>query len=217
MTSEPASYSNFTGYTKHTTHTDALDTLGTIITADEGRDAIHVAVFPAKAAENLRPGDHVGFDTDGNAEWNAPGDDSAIGIVDPFITGKISKGQWFWLLVYPRQITSLRHVWEHPSFPSTGPVKVVVAESVQITVEDPKVASERWLRDWIDGADCPDFFTTIGAMLAQRDGGSWDSDYVHFNNIDAYGSIPTEAWHHLGIFVGEDLSGDRPSYFSCSC
>lgn len=210
MTTDPAP-----SYTKHTTHTDALDTLGTIIGPNEGRDAIHVAVFPVKASENLHPGDHVVINPAGEAEWTTSGD--GIGIVDPFITGKISRGDRFWLLVYPRQITSLRHVWEHPSFPASGPVTQVVHETAEKFMEANKAASEQWLREWISTADCPDFHTTIGAMLSQRDGSSWDGDYVHFDGKDAHGNIPAEAWHHLGIFVGEDLSGDRPSYFSCSC
>lgn len=32
---------------------DALETLGSIITADEVRDAVHVACLPAKADEDL--------------------------------------------------------------------------------------------------------------------------------------------------------------------
>lgn len=203
-------------YTKHTTHTDALDTLGTIITPNEGRDAIHVAVLPVQAAERISPGDHVLINDEGKAEWTKAGE--GVGIADPFLVDIIKRGEWFWLLVYPRQITSLRHVWEHPSFPaSEPPVNMVTVKSVQIVTEDAKAASERWLREWIDVSDCPDFYVTIGAMLAQQDGSSYMSDYVHFDGVDAHGEIPPEAWYHLGIYSGEDLSGDRPSYFSCSC
>lgn len=205
-------------YTKHTTHTDALDTLGTIIGPDEGRDAIHVAVFPVQAAENLRPGDHVSLNGNGQAEWEAPADVTAVGIVDPFIVGKVSKGDWFWLLVYPRQITSLRHVWEHPSFPASQETVAPVGITASMEAEQRrKDASEQWLRAWIESADCPDFDTTIHTMMAQRNGVSWENNYVHFDGRDAHGEIPAEAWLHLGIFMDVDLSGDRPSYFSCSC
>lgn len=196
-------------YTKHTTHTDALDTLGSIISEAEGRDAIHIAVYPVQAAERLACGEHVKLDDDGKASWVPVG--QGLGIVDPFLTVPVMIGDWFWLLVYPRQITSLRHVWEHSAFPSTGPVKVVVTETPD------KAASELWLRNWTAEADCPGFHETIGAMLAQRDGHYGDGEYVHFSGQDAHGEIPAEAWHHLGIYAGEDLSGDRPSYFSCSC
>lgn len=198
-------------YTKHTTHTDALDTLGTIIGPNEGRDAIHVAVFPVESAERLAPGDHVKIGETGRAFWVPKG--QGIGIVDPFLVDFAYPGDWFWLLVYPRQITSLRHVWEHPSFPASQETPVTPGA----TEQDWKAASEQWLRAWISTVDCPGFHETIGAMLAQRDGHDYGDDYVHFSGVDAHGAIPPEAWVHLGIYAGEDLSGKRPSYFTCSC
>lgn len=209
-------------YTKHTTQTDALDTLGSIIGPNEGRDAIHVAVFPVESAERLAPGDHVKIGETGRAFWVPKG--QGIGIVDPFLVDFAYPGDWFWLLVYPRQITSLRHVWEHPSFPASQESYAGLFErhqpesftTGQIT-EAQKAASEQWLRAWIESADCPDFDTTIHTMMAQRNGVSWGSEYVHFDGNDAHGEIPAEAWLHLGIFMDVDLSGDRPSYFSCSC
>lgn len=41
--------------------TDALATLGTIIDESAGRDAIHLAVEPVIAGEELRPGADVGL------------------------------------------------------------------------------------------------------------------------------------------------------------
>lgn len=97
----------------HKVNTDALETLGSIIDENAGRDAIHVAVEPAMAAQILRPGQHVGF-VGGLADPNSP---DPVGIVDPFLRRPVQAGEHFWLLVYPRQVTSLRHVWEHPKFP----------------------------------------------------------------------------------------------------
>jgi hypothetical protein len=51
---------------KHSVTTDALHTLGTILGAGEKRDAIHLAVEPAIAAETLHPGQDVGL-VNGNA------------------------------------------------------------------------------------------------------------------------------------------------------
>lgn len=99
---------------KRSVTTDALFTLGTIIGEGAGRDAIHLAVEPVIAAETLRPGQDIGLQEDGKAAgWVA----KHVGIVDPFLKDMVMPGQKFWLIVYPRQITSLRHVWEHPSFP----------------------------------------------------------------------------------------------------
>lgn len=102
--------------TKHTVSTDALETLGTIIDERAGRDAIHVAVEPVVAATVLRPGQHVGLYA-GMAHGKGSIVTETIGIVDPFLQRPVNPGERFWLLVYPRQITSLRHVWEHPKFP----------------------------------------------------------------------------------------------------
>jgi hypothetical protein len=94
--------------------TDALETLGNIIDANQGRDAIHLAVEPVEANQWLRPGQHVGRLENGRF---GPDAEKTLGVVDPFIGTGVAPGQWFWLLLYPRQITSLRHVWTHPDFP----------------------------------------------------------------------------------------------------
>lgn len=51
--------------------------LGQIITSQQERDAIHIAVAPVTAAEKLNPGDHVAltqegeaFETDSGRNWD---------------------------------------------------------------------------------------------------------------------------------------------------
>lgn len=102
---------------KRTVSTDALETLGMIIDEKAGRDAIHLAVEPSIAGEKLYPGQHIGL-VNGVATTTAP---KKVGIVDPFLNGFVPQGEMFWLVVYPRQITSLRHVWTHPDFPEKAP------------------------------------------------------------------------------------------------
>lgn len=110
-----------------TPHTDALAILGTIHSRTEGRDAIHLGVEQVVAGEELERGQPIGFGKDGKvySTWfNSDGKHApkCVGIVDPFIdsSSTIYKGQKFWLVVLPRQITSLRHVWEHPDFKPSG-------------------------------------------------------------------------------------------------
>src|SRR5690242_3701044 len=93
-----------------TVHTDALETLGSIIDEREKRDAIHLAVCPVVAQEPLSPGDHVTADG-----WGARyrKDVNPVGIVDPFLETNVNQGEMFWLIIYPRKISSLRHVWSH--------------------------------------------------------------------------------------------------------
>lgn len=195
-------------YEKHTTHTDALDTLGTLITRDEKRDAVHLAVFPIEAGAYLIPGEHVFIDDEGKArscndndEW-----DRAVGIVDPFLEqGRgVDPGDWLWLMVYPRQITSLHHVWEHPAFPASTVASTAV----------PAAVAEEWLRDFAAKTEVPSFesMVEVTAMSARR-----GDDWVTFGE-DAYGSIPAEYWDHLEAYLGEKFPvGERPEHFSCAC
>lgn len=100
---------------KRSTHTDALETLGMIHFKPEARDAIHLAVEPVIAGEDLLPGQDIGL-VDGFAFGKSPGLVKPLGIVDPFLPRAVKQGEKFWLVVYPRMITSLRHVWSHPAF-----------------------------------------------------------------------------------------------------
>ena len=101
---------------KRTVHTDALDILGRVITEDDqiGRDAIHLAVEPVVAGQTLHAGMEVGRRADGTFGYSNI--TKTLGIVDPFIRDVIQIGEKFLLVIYPRQITTLRHVWEHPEF-----------------------------------------------------------------------------------------------------
>lgn len=101
---------------KRSVSTDALETLGMIHFRPEARDAIHLAVLPVEAGMPLKRGEDIGIGTDGKA-YNKDANVKLVGIVDPFLPGSgAQRGDRFWLVVYPRMITSLRHVWDHPDF-----------------------------------------------------------------------------------------------------
>lgn len=91
---------------------DALATLGTLIDSTAKRDAVHIAVYPAQAAQELWPGHHVGKVEGGFGTAST----KYLGIVDPFLKAVVPKGAWFWLFVYPRQTTLLRHAWNAEGF-----------------------------------------------------------------------------------------------------
>lgn len=101
---------------KRTVHTDALDILGRVITEDDkvGRDAIHLAVEPVIAGQTLHAGMQIGRRDDGTFGYTNI--TKTLGIVDPFIQNVVRPGEKFFLVIYPRQITTLRHVWEHTEF-----------------------------------------------------------------------------------------------------
>src|SRR5262245_12646153 len=96
--------------------------IGRLVAAGEGRDAVHVAIAPTTAPCELWPGQHG--DQHGTPE--APGV-TPVGIVDPFLREPVLPGQRFWLLLYPNTVTSLRHEWTHPAFPTTSAAEVNLA------------------------------------------------------------------------------------------
>ena len=114
--------------------TDALETLGKIHRKKEKRDAIHLAVLPVRAGMQLFPGQIIRID-DGEAYLDSAG----LGIVDPFLTKEIDEGEKFWMVLKPRLISSLRHVWSHPAFddePENGDHFTLKAEEPEIEDDD---------------------------------------------------------------------------------
>lgn len=175
---------------------DTVELLGKIITGDARRDAIHIAVAPAIAAEDLAPGWRVGFWSDGAAGRC----EKTVGIVDPFLTVLVAKGQKFWLYLYPGSITSLRHEWTHPAF-GAKPAD--------------KAASEKWLRDFAASEGIG--YTSLMAAVPL-----WDThgSFVGGQRIDGVEGfdIPKEFWGHYETVSGTTVPEDeRREYFSCSC
>lgn len=202
-------------FAKHKVATDALETLGMLIPRNSGRDAIHLAVEPVVAAERLFPGQHVGFVEPGKAGTVA----KPLGIVDPFLAGTVFPGQRFWMVIYPRQITSLRHVWSHPEFPE-APAEAYHAEKDEHYVSDPKAASEKWLRDL--AANCGVGYDRMMRAAedwreSQRTPGAWGEYLIGGEEMEGE-STPPEFWEHYEAVTGLRVpEAERGSFFSCSC
>jgi len=111
----------------------------------------------------------------------------------------------FWMVLRPRLITSLRHVWTHPDLPDEPGV------AAEQDAPD-KVASEKWLRHFCATADCPSYEAVIGRLIDEDVDGE---EYLHFGT-DAHGEIPAEFWKHVEIVTGRKFS-NPPTYFSCAC
>lgn len=175
---------------------NALDTLGEILPRDPGRDAIHIATFAVTSDEKLYAGQHIGFIGDGNKVSSKAA--KLSGIVDPFLPGTVFPGQIFWLLLYPRTITSLRHAWTHPDVPNE--VK-------------PKTSAQEWMEEFAGqyGFSADRMINAADSYLAHGeyfvDGGTFEGSRV-----------PDEFWGHYesikGVVVPDD---DRDNFFSCSC
>lgn len=196
--------------TKHMKHSDALDTMGTIIGLNESRDAIHLAVFNAVAGAYMKPGTHVTLMADKQTAVPAVSG-NGVGIVDPFLSKKVSFGERFWLVVYPRTITSLRHVWEHPAFhPSDDATPVVTS------MPNP---SEAWLRNFADEVDADyDEMMMVAATHCEGSASQW-GDYLCEGGKWEGQSTPGEFWTHFTAVTGKKPNSEYglPGIFSCSC
>jgi hypothetical protein len=186
----------------------AQHTLGQLIDESARRDAVHIAVAPARAGDHLGPGQGIALDAAGVAHKST----ESVGIVDPFLKRRVEPGEWFWLWLMPNTITGLRHQWTHPAFDAEVPAQ-----------PSDRAASEAWLRDFIQGADCPSSYErVVAAAVKLEDGGGWgdrnEGEWLFFDGSDAHGDIPPEFWRHIEVVTGHHIPDThRATYFSCSC
>lgn len=175
------------------------DAIGKLLSADQQRDAIHIAVAPVVAARTLKPGAHVGLNDKGEADDLVQPD---VGIIDPFVLAPVKKGQRVFLFLYPNTITSLRHEWTHPAFSATL---------------DAKSASERWMRDWAMKHMGEDYYG--GGKVSEESAYNFAIEAGHNLNIGPYESardhIDHEWWRHWETITG--CEGKQGEYFSCAC
>lgn len=192
---------------------DAVATMGELLPDDAaGRDAVHVAVFSARAPVRVWPGQNVGL-VDGEPVEHgdmvvsplAP----PIGIIDPFLMEEATPGARFWVYLYPRTITSLSHRWGHPAF---GENKQTYAPPAS------KLVSEVWLAGFCAEYDCKEYGFDMRETLRQIfDGVADGTEWLLVQGRDASGDIPAEVWHHASIVFGKPVPARHPTYFSCSC
>lgn len=175
--------------------------LGKIIEGNQQRDAVHIAVAPVVAAHQLIAGRHVALDERGQASEHTGAD--PIGVIDPFLTRGVEKGQKCWLFLYPNTITSLRHEWIHPAF---SPEEKAVVD---------KVASEKWVEAYAQH-HCPyDELNAYSSFMARvRDG------EIFYHGSDLHGLYELddaeELFGHLSVILGRPVNGESFEY-SCSC
>ena len=181
---------------------NAQENIGKLIDGVAFRDAIHVAIMPVVAREDLMPGQHIGFSEGGyGVTANPVAPYALIGIVDPFLPEKVEQGQRFFMLLYPQTITGLRHDWSHPAISQDG--------------HGVATASEKWLRDFADAVDA-DYYEMMQVAASHCDerwgdylveGGKWEGQ-----------STPAEFWDHFRVVTGKKPKDDiKPGIFSCSC
>lgn len=206
---------------KHSVFTDALETLGTIIDDTQKRDAIHLAVEPVIAKDRLWPGQNVSS----AGQANHP---NAVGIVDPFLSKPVEAGQRFWLVLYPRTIKSLRHVWEHPAFsPSEIQDNLNAHESLS-KIEK----SQKWIEDYV--IQCQEHEDRIDYDYVKEESFTYENlmnfadewvdsnqefpDYFYVSESLRNKGLPEEFWDHYEIVTGKKVKENKKeSFFTCSC
>lgn len=161
------------------------------------RDAIHIAVIPMIADEDLHPGCRIKISEPGHAIKGEP----AIGIVDPYLDGRVSKGKRFWLCLFQNTVQGMRHHWSHPAFDDPTGFK----------------ASEKWLREY---ADKVNYYTEDSERRFADLCEGLKSDDLHFDGTDLHGihdlDDAEDLKYHAEIYLGVKIDFGRFT-FSCSC
>lgn len=190
---------------------DKTPKLGSLITEEQQRDAVHIAVAPVIAGMEMYPGEHIGFTDDGDAYTVVTNAKKHIGIVDPFLQGKrIAKGEQFYMFLYPNTITSLRHDWIHPAFEKEDEVAGMEPTFLKLKGFP---AEEKWITDYAHSIgstycelmDAADDYLSHGEYLIR--GGTFEGYSISDEFWDKYDNIKRKT-------TKED---DRGSFLSCSC
>jgi hypothetical protein len=190
---------------------DPIKTIGQLLRGDEQRDAIHIAIMPVIAAEELQAGDSVAFvyGTTNQVKRCDPAYAlQPVGVVDPFFTGHywIEKGSKVWLFLKPGTITGLRHEWTHPDI--DNPPR-------------PKNEHENWLRAFADRWSFV-YDDMISAASSPRSD-EW-GNYITAQGRDLHSATELGAdhdlfWEHLQALTGQTFDGEHREKFvwSCTC
>ena len=182
--------------------------IGKVITTYQKRDAIHIAIFPGIAAEELKAGQHVGIVDEEEKSFGKVKD--TVGIVDPYLARKVQAGEKFWVFLYPNTVTSLKHNWTHPAFGNEIP-------DVNAFQQIRTFESKKWLENFAN-----DIGLTYSELMnaadyaAERDDDDWSS-YVTIGVDTPYDKIG-ELWEHYAKVRGVKLpKGFARNFFSCAC
>lgn len=190
---------------------ETLEMIGKLAPGYAARDAVHFAVIPVEAGQELQRGDRTMLDVDGRAlkalQWEAP-----IGVVDPFLPTDVQKGQRFWLFLNPCTITSLRHVWTHPEFKDESSVQTAMTSIALSKKEEARL----WLTDFIaqmNGEPLETLIEAVQSAINSRE------EYVCFGvDFDEYGmKMDDRFWEMWTAYTGQPRPNRPPEYFRCAC
>lgn len=171
---------------------DTLKQLGKLVDDWAQRDAVHIAVVPLVAKHELRPGQRVGV-SDGMACGQPP----HLGVVDPYLSTPVSKGERFFVFLNPGSITSLRHNWTHPDFPDNS---------------KEQEAAQAWMDAYAAGIGVSTGELMWNAINFLRTGEYWNEG-DKFEGMH----VPEGFWIIFEKLTGTKVENKKGSFFSCSC
>ncbi len=181
--------------------------LGKLITTPQERDAVHVAIIPMIAGEELYPGQRfrLKYGTTDVAMCADYNEEDAIGIIDPFLVNndRITEGVEVWGMLFPNTVTGMRHHWQHPAFAN---------------VERTDDEHELWLRNFCDEWNF-DFKELIDAGIGDDD---WRYVVARGHDLHSPGELGEDLdlfWRHLEGYTGRKFdAGHREGMgWSCTC
>lgn len=177
--------------------------LGRILDETAQADAIHVAVAPVRTACSVSPGEHVGFAFDGDTEHVSPQAHQKIGIIDPFLPGKVAARQRVYLFLYPYTVTSLRHTWVHPAF---------VAQRAEARLQEVQAAEE-----WLTGLARECALSYPEFLQALRDFRQTGERFcLGTDTPDRCWQDAEMMWRYYGVVTGDVFCSDSCA-FRCAC
>jgi len=143
-----------------------------------------------------------------------------VGIVDPFLKAPVQRGERFWLVVYPRQIKSLRHVWSHPAFEDEPERLTIIEQKKEFIKElDGTNVSRRWIESFAQevGLEYDDLMDGARSWVGSQKDGTW-GEYLNKGPLLEGTTVPDEFWRHYEKVTGETVEqAHRGSFFTCSC
>lgn len=180
---------------------DTQQHIGKILGPTMERDAIHIAVAPVEAPVRVYPGQHVGI-------TGGPEGARNVGIVDPYLTGPVEAGYWYFVFLYPNTITSLRHTWTHPTFDNGEEPRAIPSTTM--------TGSRAWLHRKAEELG-------LSYEVMMENARTWLDYEEHTTQLgserwrDRFGD-PEEFWIHYEAVTGAKVAGvQRQSFYSCSC
>jgi hypothetical protein len=192
---------------------DTQSKIGKLLEPGEQRDAIHVAVLPVVAGQQLEPGDHVHVKV-GSGAFAFKGGDT-VGIVDPYLTKEVEIGERCFVFLYPNTVTDMRHHWAHPALETLPAVDKAI--SVKWMNE---FAATLW--DYDEAANYDEemenrkTFTADEVMEMAKN--FLETEECYTFGTSSHEEVPPEFWHHFQVITGVKVQAPaQQSFFRCSC